>query len=695
MNSPAPTTETESYLPEELRGVREHHRQRLSGIDNNVPDATRTEGSAWKGLGLGLFGVVILSIVTPYADGYLEASGLAATYLPTGVFLMFLLLLGLNSLLLVIGRPLTQKEIMLAYMTMLVPSAIPTAGFALKTVGVLVEVYHYADPINEWAILHHGHIPQWMTPHGEKVIEWFFVGLPEGESIPWMAWVKPLLAWCLMALGLYLMMTAISIVLRKRWMDAERLQFPLAQIPLTVMGDDEKPSWNSSFFRQPMLWVGIAIPLFFHTMNGLHLYFPSIPAIKLTELRLETLVAGSQIVDPPFERLKEVTINFYWSIIGISYLLRSEVSLSVWVFEWFYIIEMVLFDAVGIGRGLHAWSPLHTFGSDLSSRYQKVGGMILAAVFFFWASRTEIREMISTAFGSHHRKGTDSTIPWWTMWAFLLGLTIYVSWIAATGMKIIAGIIMLFSFLVVGVVTARVVAATGLLWVYDYYVHMHGLAKVMGTARLDPHTFTNVGFVSFAALNHRANLMPMQLDSMKIAQQRGIQQKHFLLGMALGIPLAMFVGLVMVLWMAYTFGAATLEEHMFKGGGNWLFGRVGGFQMHRVFTDWTVVGIMGAGAGFMSFLFWMHRNFLWWGINPLGFILGNTVASGQMWFSVFLGWLIKSLVLRFGQADGYNRLKSTALGMVIGEFVCVGIWLAIDALAGMTGHKVFPIWTPR
>ena len=49
--------------------------------------------SAAKGIVFGLAGVIVLSIVTPYTFLYLQASGLAETYLPTGVFLAFLLML--------------------------------------------------------------------------------------------------------------------------------------------------------------------------------------------------------------------------------------------------------------------------------------------------------------------------------------------------------------------------------------------------------------------------------------------------------------------------------------------------------------------------------------------------------------------------------------------------------------------------
>jgi hypothetical protein len=691
--SKTPDDGTSSFQPidDGLNAVRERHQQRPA------EQRVASTGSAWRGLGLGIIGVVVLSIVTPYADAYLQASGLSATYLPTGVVLLFLLMLGMNTLLRFTPFPFTQQELMLAYVTMLVPSAMPADGWSLRLVPLLVELDYYATPVNEWTILHGSNVPQWMTPHGNEVVTWFFAGKPAGAPIPWRPWIRPLAIWSLLAVALYLIMLSITIAFRKRWMDAERLQFPLAQVPLTIMGDDPAPSLLSSFFRQPLLWAGMAVPFFFHTINGLHLYFPAIPGIKLTDIGFDMMFAGSQfITEPPFAAWADVRLNFYWSIIGISYLLRSEVSLSVWAFEWFYNIEEVIFHITGLGNGQFEWSPLHTFGYSLMARYQRAGAIAAASVVFFVASRKEIAEMARAAFGQRQSKGeSGESIPWWSLWALILGVGIYFAWTAATGMKTIASVVLLAFFLGIAITTARIVAASGLLWVYDFFVPMHGLTVLVGTARIDPHSFTNVGYLDFVALNNRAGIMPQLLDGMKIGRQTGIKQGHFFLGIALGTIVATVVSMGTVLWLGYSYGGANLAEFMFRGGGDWLFNRVAGFQRYRVYTNWTVIGCMTAGGTFMLSLLYLHRNFLWWPLYPLGFIIGGSVASGQMWFPVMLGWLAKTVIVRFSGAATYHRLKGAALGLVLGEFLCVGLWLAVDAATGLTMHRVFPMWDPK
>jgi len=146
--------------------------------------------------------------------------------------------------------------------------------------------------------------------------------------------------------------------------------------------------------------------------------------------------------------------------------------------------------------------------------------------------------------------------------------------------------------------------------------------------------------------------------------------------------------------MGYTYGGENLEAWHFRNGGNWLFNRVAEFRRFHTFTNWTVLGCMSAGGAFMGLLLYLHRTYLWWPLYPLGFIIGGSVASGQIWFPVFVGWLVKYIVIRFSGAIAYHRFKSAALGLILGEFICVGIWLVVDAITGTTLHRVFPVWSP-
>jgi hypothetical protein len=61
-----------------------------------------------------------------------------------------------------------------------------------------------------------------------------------------------------------------------------------------------------------------------------------------------------------------------------------------------------------------------------------------------------------------------------------------------------------------------------------------------------------------------------------------------------------------------------------------------------------------------------------------------------VWFSVFVGWLCKVLVTKFGGIDSYRKIVPAALGLVLGEVAMLLLWLLIDAYFGRTGHMLTP-----
>ena len=58
-------------------------------------------------------------------------------------------------------------------------------------------------------------------------------------------------------------------------------------------------------------------------------------------------------------------------------------------------------------------------------------------------------------------------------------------------------------------------------------------------------------------------------------------------------------------------------------------------------------------------------------------------------FSVFLAWGIKAMVLKLGGAKFYQRTRPFFIGIILGEVVCAGGWVVVDYVTGMTGNIVF------
>ena len=107
-------------------------------------------------------------------------------------------------------------------------------------------------------------------------------------------------------------------------------------------------------------------------------------------------------------------------------------------------------------------------------------------------------------------------------------------------------------------------------------------------------------------------------------------------------------------------------------------------------------GIDRAGLGFcvgggaaMFLLTWLRQRLFWWPVHPLGFPIGANSMMDYVWFSVFLAWLIKKLVLKYGGAVHYARSQAFFFGLISGQALCNGAWLIVDYFTGKVGNAIF------
>ena len=90
---------------------------------------------------------------------------------------------------------------------------------------------------------------------------------------------------------------------------------------------------------------------------------------------------------------------------------------------------------------------------------------------------------------------------------------------------------------------------------------------------------------------------------------------------------------------------------------------------------WT--GLFTGGA-FAWFLVEMRQRFIWWPLHPLGFVAALWGwPIDRYWLSIFLGWLMKVTVLRFGGYRAYRALRPVAFGLILGLSFVMTIWMIL------------------
>ncbi len=106
-------------------------------------------------------------------------------------------------------------------------------------------------------------------------------------------------------------------------------------------------------------------------------------------------------------------------------------------------------------------------------------------------------------------------------------------------------------------------------------------------------------------------------------------------------------------------------------------------------SDLLRVGFMGVGMFAVILLTVMRMRFLFWPFHPAGYALAVSFAIDYFWFPFFLSWLLKLIILRYGQIKGYQRAIPFFLGLTLGDFVVGGLWMIFGVVTQRQVYMFF------
>jgi hypothetical protein len=81
-------------------------------------------------------------------------------------------------------------------------------------------------------------------------------------------------------------------------------------------------------------------------------------------------------------------------------------------------------------------------------------------------------------------------------------------------------------------------------------------------------------------------------------------------------------------------------------------------------------------VGFVTFAAMqaMRIRFTWWPFHPLAYAVTSAWEINLVWFPLFLAWLFKVTILRYGGRGGFQRSIPFFMGLMIGQFVIGSLW---------------------
>ncbi len=574
---------------------------------------------------------------------------------------------------------LSLQEALVVYAILTLSVAMCSGGALRLFIPELTVLPYFATPENDFQELSK-HLPTWYVVKDEAAILGYFEGAEGG--FPWHAWSAPLATWSGFFLLFFGAMLGMAVLLAEPWMDDERLRFPIAELPLEMVGQGTMAR-GKSMFGSYIMWIGFGLVSLYNLLNILKTFNPSVPALP-QEIPLQPF-----FTEGPLRHVWWLTFAVRPQVFGFGYLMPTDVLLSCWVFCGLLLGEHVLFSSLGYQM------PGMPFEVE-----QVTGAYVVLALVILWTARSHLlcaaRGLLGYRQGSGLPPASKALVAVVLCVAGLLVLKLYAG-MNLSSILTYYGLTFLF-----GIVATRVRAEAGLpsQWLQPIDMAARLPVAARGSAALAPGR--DYGNLTVLATNYFVSrgVLPgygaFQMEAMKIGRDSGIAGATVVRAMVFAVVLGLAFGFWLHLDVAYEYGANVLEGGTSEGGYRVELTRrqydaVAGYMTAPAKPESAGVVAAFAGAAQAGILVVLRRVFLRFPLHPLGFALG-LLFGRQNWAMLILVWLCKVLILRFGGMRAYHRLLPFFLGIAFGHFVVAGmLWGSLSAFGG-EAFRGYVVW---
>jgi hypothetical protein len=179
--------------------------------------------------------------------------------------------------------------------------------------------------------------------------------------------------------------------------------------------------------------------------------------------------------------------------------------------------------------------------------------------------------------------------------------------------------------------------------------------------------------------------MPQMMNSFKLVHSARLRGVAFTLAAALALLAVTAFGLAALLKMLHQYGASSLGDWPFTDYPGWAFGELDASLRTPELPDNLLRAALVIGAAFTLLLVWLHTQFVWWPLSPVGFLIASSYETNRsMWVNVFIAWALSTLIRRYGGLRLFRTLRPIFLGLVLGEFLTNGALAIISSIFRIT-----------
>lgn len=571
---------------------------------------------------------------------------------------------------------LERGEMLLVYSVLSIGSCVSGHDMLQVFVPMLTWSFRHADTSNNWNAVINPNLKKWLFISDEKIYKGYYLGNDSIWHLEYIkAWMPVVLAWTLFISTLLFVMLCINAILRKQWTENERLSYPIIQLPLQITS--EQAFQPKGIFRNRLFWMGFILAGTIDTINSLNYYYPFIPTVFTPGFGQSFLDIGPFFTVKPWNAISWTPLSFYPFMIGVGMFMPLDFLFSCVFFYWFWKFERVTAVAMAYDQ-----DPRFPYTEN-----QAFGAYVAFCLYSVWISRGYLIQVVRRALGKS--SVLDDRHEPMSYRSALLGITggviALIGFANYLGMTWWIGVLFFVMYFTLALAITRMRAELGTP-VHD--LHFTGpemiMTRVSGSRAFDPGNLTVFALFFWFNRAYRSHPMPHQLESYKLAEQSNADYRKWTKALMVMGPLAVFITFWAILYLMYDYGAEGKSRMTF------------GAEAYNQLNTWIktpenakVPEFMAVWIGFAQALLlqWLRIRLPWWPLHPLAFAVTSSWEINLVWGPLFLAWVFKSLILRYGGRGGFQRSLPFFVGLMLGQFFVGSLWNIYGIARGLPTYQ--------
>jgi hypothetical protein len=509
-----------------------------------------------------------------------------------------------------------------------------------------------ADPGNRWAELLWPNLPPGMVVANRDAL----VGFAYGHSTAYRwevlrAWATPVLWWTLWVTATLWVTLCLSVIVRRRWSEEEKLPFPMTIVP-TQLADP-----SGALFRSRLWWVGVAISVGIGLLGILNRFLPTIPLLP-TGVDLANVLANNA----PWDAIRGRALTWSPWAIGLCYLMPLDLALSLIVANLLWKAEYVFSRWQGWTTG--AWSGF-PYGDQ-----QNIGICLALMASVVWLDRRYLWHVLRKAAGlastlDDRQEGLSYRT---AVLGAAAGLA-FLWWLyqrAGMTAPIIAAFLVLY--FTMAMVMTRMRAQIGPP-AHEMYGTMPEfiLTQFPGAAAIGPRGLGIIAMMRPFMYEQDTNAVPTQLEGLRLAERGAMPARQLAWALLLAVPLIMVCYFWASVHVGYQFGMQAKAHSDMLGVCRQATDKLDQWVRDPGGPNWSGTLSIGIGAAIALVLMGLKLRFPLFPLHPMAVPLALSWQVDSMLPAITVSWVLKGALLRYGGMRAHRRALPFFLGLIVGD----------------------------